>query len=263
MDFPPESSNKKDPHKIDEAHIGHGQDSEHLEANKVILRKDVADKAKDNTIDDPLKKFEIDFAKFDRDKSGFLTLNELEIVEGDKSNDADMRRVAGLLKRDIESVEEYSNDEWFDENDGITAKDLHKMRESDHSVAQPGVVNWIRSVLPSFDNAQGIGIVPIPDPLSWGEKSIPTRILHVYKGSSAEYAGIESGDLIKRLNGQDITHMKHKDVLALIEGPKGTSLNLEVDRDGKTRSFTLERRRQISRDPLKTDFQRIFFRLLL
>lgn len=219
--------------------------------------KSVEDRASQKSaghIEDPLLTFQVDFADFDKNKDGFLTADEFEIVENDKSYDSELRRVAGLLKRDIKSVEEYSNDEWFDENDGATVKDLEKMRASTSSVPQPGIGNWFRQNTPSFDGVHGIGIVPIPDPQSWGESKVATRILHVYKGSAAEYAGLQSGDLIKQVDGRDVTEMKHSDVLDLIDGPRGTRVSLQVERDGKLRSIAVERKRQISTDTPKTIF---------
>ena len=201
-----------------------------------------------------LLRFENDFNTFDKDDNGFLSFDELELVENDKKNDENLRRVAGLLKRDIESVEEFSNDEWFDENDGITASDLHLLRSSNQSIPQPGFSNWFRDSFSAFNGSYEIGIVPMPDPISWGEKQVPTRVLHVYRGSAAEYAGLQSNDLIKKIDGQDITEMKPREVEALLRGEKGSKVTLEIKRGWRTKSITIQRKKQVSVDSLSTNF---------
>lgn len=201
-----------------------------------------------------LLRIEKDFSNFDKDDNGFLTVSELELVENDERNDQNLRRVAGLLGRDIESVEEYSNDEWFDENDGITAKDLRSLRLSDKSIPQPGFSNWFRDSFSALNDTYEIGIVPMADPLSWGEEQVPTRVLHVFKGSPAEYAGLRSNDLIQKIDGQDITRMTPKEVQALLPGGKGSNVSLEVKRAGRTETINIPRKKQISIDLPRTNF---------
>ena len=208
--------------------------------------------------DDPgskaLLKLENDFDSYDKDNNGFLTVPELEAIESSKNSDQDLKRIAGLLKRDIKSVEEYSNDEFLDENDGITARDLNKLRLSDHSVPQPGFSNWFRDHFSALGDTFSIGIVPIADPLSWGEKQVPTMVLHVYKGSAAEYAGLKSNDLITKVNGEDITQMSSTDVKALLDGVRASNVTLEIKRDGFAKTITIPRKKQISVDTPRTRF---------
>lgn len=63
------------------------------------------------------------------------------------------------------------------------------------------------------------------------------------KGSPAEKAGVESGDIIKKVDGKDVTGMKVIDVVVLIKGPKGTSVTIEFERQGKSVTFTIMRDR--------------------
>jgi hypothetical protein len=61
-----------------------------------------------------------DFAALDSDKDGHLTGEEIE----DGMDKEKLRDSAAYLSRSMGDLEELSNDEWGDENDGVTLKDL-------------------------------------------------------------------------------------------------------------------------------------------
>ncbi|MEK6676216.1 MAG: S41 family peptidase [Planctomycetota bacterium] len=54
-------------------------------------------------------------------------------------------------------------------------------------------------------------------------------------------AGIQAGDIIKTVNGEELRDVSLNKVVETITGPKGTMVNLTVRRDGKEIPFTLER----------------------
>ncbi|MCA9801382.1 MAG: hypothetical protein KC777_05320, partial [Cyanobacteria bacterium HKST-UBA02] len=60
-----------------------------------------------------------DFDKIDKDGNGFLSKDEL----------AAYKQAPAYLKDSVSDLEEHSNDEWFDENDGITRKDITEARK--------------------------------------------------------------------------------------------------------------------------------------
>lgn len=74
------------------------------------------------------------FDALDTDKNGYLNEKELAFaVEGDRYNGKQAQVVAALYRAQ-HGLEELSNDEWFDENDGVSRKDLaefNKLQESD------------------------------------------------------------------------------------------------------------------------------------
>lgn len=74
------------------------------------------------------------FDTLDTDKNGFLNEKELAAaVESDQYNGKQAQIVAALY-RGQHGLEELSNDEWLDENDGVTRKDLaefKKLQEAD------------------------------------------------------------------------------------------------------------------------------------
>lgn len=58
-------------------------------------------------------------------------------------------------------------------------------------------------------------------------------IISVYPGSPAERSGIEPGDIITTVDGEDITDMVLMDVVLKVRGPKGSSVTVTVI-DGET-----------------------------
>lgn len=59
-------------------------------------------------------------------------------------------------------------------------------------------------------------------------------ISDAYENAPAYAAGIRDGDSIIKVDGRDITDMDLSSAVALIKGEKGTSVNLEVLRDGNS-----------------------------
>ncbi|MBI4675018.1 MAG: S41 family peptidase [Chloroflexi bacterium] len=51
-----------------------------------------------------------------------------------------------------------------------------------------------------------------------------------FKGSPAEKAGLQAGDVILKVDGQLIVNMTVEDAVALIRGPKGTEVHLTIQR---------------------------------
>lgn len=59
--------------------------------------------------------------------------------------------------------------------------------------------------------------------------------------SPAEEAGIKAGDIIRKVDGTDISGVGLYDVVNLIKGPKGTNVKLTIDRNGSTKTITVTR----------------------
>jgi carboxyl-terminal processing protease len=61
------------------------------------------------------------------------------------------------------------------------------------------------------------------------------------KGSPAQKAGLLPEDIIYQVNGEDVTGLTLQDVVTKVRGPKGTSVKIEIIRDGKPMSFEIVR----------------------
>lgn len=87
-------------------------------------------------------------------------------------------------------------------------------------------------------NYVGIGIYMI--------QNIETNtvvVLYPIEGSPAEKAGLQSGDIIKKVDGVEFTGEDFDNISKSIKGEEGTKVTLEIERDGKTLTFEIERKR--------------------
>ena len=81
----------------------------------------------------------------------------------------------------------------------------------------------------------GIGVVIGAD-----RKNV-TRIISVFPGSSAEKNGLQSGDIIKRVNDEDVSALSLSEVSDRIRGEAGTRVSLLVKRENEEKLFWVER----------------------
>lgn len=81
----------------------------------------------------------------------------------------------------------------------------------------------------------GIGVVIGAD-----RKNV-TRIISVFPGSSAEKNGLQSGDIIKRVNDEDVSALSLSEVSDRVRGEAGTRVSLLVERENEEILFWVER----------------------
>jgi carboxyl-terminal processing protease len=74
-----------------------------------------------------------------------------------------------------------------------------------------------------------------------------TVVMGVFDNSPAMTVGIEPGDIITRVNGQDIWGLSTDEVARLIMGPEGTTVQLEI----KSRSYQQPRILEITREKVE------------
>lgn len=72
-------------------------------------------------------------------------------------------------------------------------------------------------------------------------RSMIVTVTFVYEGSPAEAAGIKAGDEIVKVEDIDGTSMELSELVSHIRGEEGTSVHLEILRDGDTLEFDVER----------------------
>jgi carboxyl-terminal processing protease len=68
-------------------------------------------------------------------------------------------------------------------------------------------------------------------------------IISPIEGSPAAKAGIEPGDVIKRVDGVDVGPLEFDDAVSRMQGPPGSEVALVVDRRGRELSFRIRRAR--------------------
>jgi carboxyl-terminal processing protease len=68
-------------------------------------------------------------------------------------------------------------------------------------------------------------------------------IISPIEGSPAARAGIEPGDVIRRVDGADVGNMEFDDAVARMQGPAGSEVELVVERRGRELTFHLKRQR--------------------
>lgn len=77
-------------------------------------------------------------------------------------------------------------------------------------------------------------------------------ILTPIEGSPAEKAGILPGDIIKKVDGVEYTGEDFEKISTYIKGKEGSTVKLEVEREGKILDFEIERRK-IDLYPIKSE----------
>lgn len=74
-------------------------------------------------------------------------------------------------------------------------------------------------------------------------------IIRVFSGSPSEEAGIKAGDVIETVAGEEVTGMDLNEVVSLIKGAEGTTVQVKVYRENGGRELTLDvERRQVDVD---------------
>src|SRR4051794_10556755 len=66
-------------------------------------------------------------------------------------------------------------------------------------------------------------------------------IISPIEGSPAAKAGIEPGDIIKRVDGVDMATLEFDEAVARMQGPGGSEVTLVVDRRGREMTFRIRR----------------------
>ena len=68
-------------------------------------------------------------------------------------------------------------------------------------------------------------------------------IISPIEGSPAARAGIEPGDVIKRVDGADVSTLEFDDAVSRMQGPSGSEVTLVVERRGRDLTFRIRRAR--------------------
>lgn len=96
-------------------------------------------------------------------------------------------------------------------------------------------------------NYVGIGIY-----MAKNSKDNNIVVVSPIEGSPAETAGIKTGDIIKKVDGKEYTADDFETISTYIKGKEGTKVNLEIERNGETLTFEVERK-NIDLYPMKSE----------
>lgn len=66
-------------------------------------------------------------------------------------------------------------------------------------------------------------------------------ILSVYAGGPAEQAGLQEGDIIVSVDGQDVAQVGADEAINLMQGETGTRVTVTIRRDGKDKDYEIQR----------------------
>ena len=136
-----------------------------------------------------------------------------------------------VLQNYINKYLEKHSDEMYDVlNDILSLLDTHSMYLSSEEYSQG---------FSTLEGFVGIGV-------GLQETENGVQIAEVMRYSAAEEAGLQIGDLIVKINGEDATGLKNADVASKLRGEEGTSVKLTVRRYGRDITVTCERR-QVNR----------------
>jgi len=73
-------------------------------------------------------------------------------------------------------------------------------------------------------------------------KNRQLEIVSVLPSTPARTAGLKHGDIIKSIDGENVNRLSTDQAVQRIKGPEGTSVNLELDRSGRSVSLAIKRK---------------------
>nr|BFF36057.1 S41 family peptidase [Tenacibaculum mesophilum] len=65
-------------------------------------------------------------------------------------------------------------------------------------------------------------------------------VSEIYKGFSADKAGLKAGDIITNVNGQELASLERSQFSQMLKGVPGKELSLKVERNGQTKSVSVK-----------------------
>ena len=70
-----------------------------------------------------------------------------------------------------------------------------------------------------------------------------TKVIGLIPNAPAQAAGLQEGDLILKVNGQSAIDVELADVVNMIKGEEGSSVQLVIERKGATKNFSVLRKK--------------------
>lgn len=109
-------------------------------------------------------------------------------------------------------------------------------------IGDPYTVYYPKSEMEEFQTSTEGEYVGIGIYMSVRTSDNAIIVLSPIKGSPAEKAGIKPGDIITKVDGVEYTGSEMDKASNYIKGKEGTKVDIEINRDGKTLNFNVERK---------------------
>ena len=121
--------------------------------------------------------------------------------------------------------------------DGIFTGMLYGLTEQDPYAAYYPASSFAEELNSNRGNYYGIGAL-----MSQNRETNVITVEEVYEDSPAEEAGLLAGDILKRVNREDVTGMDLSTIVDdYVKGEEGTYVNLTVEREGSTLELQIRR----------------------
>ena len=158
---------------------------------------------------------------------GFLAGNFIEIMPGEGMDISLLNKLKNRIDQNY--YKEYD----FNKVQDMTLAGMVAGLNDPYSYYLPEIAqeDFDESVTGSY---VGIGVTISPD-----EKDYSIKVVSPMDGSPAAKAGIQAGDKIVKINGEDYTYERIEDALKLMRGKAGEKVSLEIAREGMD-DFTVE-----------------------
>ena len=109
-------------------------------------------------------------------------------------------------------------------------------------IGDPYTVYYTKSEMEEFQTSTEGEYVGIGIYMSVRTRDNAIIVLSPIKGSPAEKAGIKPGDIITKVDGVEYSGSEMDKASNYIKGKEGTKVDIEINRDGKTLNFNVERK---------------------
>ena len=77
----------------------------------------------------------------------------------------------------------------------------------------------------------------------YNEKGI--TLSEIYKGYEADKKGLKAGDIVTKVDGQALQNMEREELSQFLKGAPGTSVSIEIDRQGEKKQLTVTREKVV------------------
>lgn len=135
-----------------------------------------------------------------------------------------MRMIQTILDMDY-----YYTEDAQDVEDGIFTGMMYGLSEEDPYATYYPAKEFAEELNETQGQFYGIGAL-----ISQNFETNVMTIEEVYEGSPAEEAGLLAGDILKKVNQEDVTYMELDTVVNdYVKGEEGTYVNITVERDGE------------------------------